>query len=56
MLKKEELREILRKDLASTIGAVNGMLRGADLHVIEKTLSRLGRGNKLPLSRVRQPK
>lgn len=48
MPSKEELREILKKNLDDTMARVNTALNGGDLGTIEATLARLGRGHQLP--------
>ena len=48
MSSKEELRQLLRERLEPTILAVNKALVGENLGALETTLTRVGRGGKLP--------
>ena len=48
MPSKEELRHLVRDNLAAIIARVNAVLRGEKLDEIEAVLKRLGRGGQLP--------
>ncbi|MBP6742957.1 MAG: hypothetical protein KA244_08920, partial [Deltaproteobacteria bacterium] len=45
---KEELRQVVRRNLNEVISRLNAALRGEDLAALESTLTRLGRGGQLP--------